>query len=219
MKLLFSLLFFSLFLAACGSPEGQEVKSGDAVSTEDIVKKEASSQYLVDPAKSKVIWEGGKATGTHTGELPVLNGQLIVVTEDSRLVAGQFAMDLRQMTNTDLPEDKAKELVGHLKSADFFEVEKYPMIQFDVSSVQRDPGEGHTHTILGNLTMKGKVRSVKIPANFTIADGVLTASTPKFTIDRTEWDVSYGSGVLGTAQDKIIYDEIGLQIELVANQE
>jgi hypothetical protein len=38
--------------------------------------------------------------------------------------------------------------------------------------------------------------------------------TPSFTIDRTQWEVMYDAGILGTAKDDIISDEIGLQINL-----
>lgn len=221
MKPLFSLLFLSLFLAACGGSEGTEVTSGEAVDENtSTVKSEASTQYLVDPSASMVIWEGTKVVGGgHTGEIPVENGQLIVKNEDNSLVAGQFVLDLRKMTNTDLPADKAKDLLGHLSAPEFFDVAKYPMVNFNLVSIEPVQADDHTHLLLGNLTMKGKERSVKIPATVTVDGDKLMANTPKFTIDRNDWGVSYGNSILESAKDKIISDELGLEIKLVANRD
>ncbi|WP_197493981.1 YceI family protein [Lewinella sp. 4G2] len=222
MKHLFSLLFLSVFIVACGGPEGQEVTAGEAIEEgTEVVKSEASTQYLVDPTASKIMWEGTKVIGGgHTGEIPVENGQIIVTNEGQRIVGGQFAMDLRKMTNTDMPADEGGDkLIGHLKAPDFFDVAKYPMATFDLKSVQPKEGEEYTHELMGNLTLKGIAKSVKIPATVTFADGKLMAKTPKFTIDRNEWGISYNNSTFDLAKDRIISDEIGLQIDLVANED
>ena len=224
MKQIFSLLFFSLFIVACGGPAGEEVDSGEAVATDDGQSKDVPSmQYLVDPTASKVTWEGSKLIGGgHTGEIPVENGQIIVTKSDNKIVAGRFAMDLRNLTNTDLKADEGRDkLVGHLQSEDFFDVAKYPMANFDLASINKVEGKAHTHEFLGNLTLKGQSRSVTIPANIEMKDNQMHVTTPQFVIDRTEWGVSYGSGGLGLdlAKDKIINDEVGLKIDLVANAE
>ena len=69
---------------------------------------------------------------------------------------------------------------------------------------------------MGNLTLKGITKSVTIPATVNMTENKLMASTPQFTIDRTEWNVMYGSSGLGLAKDKIINDRVGLSIELQA---
>ncbi len=219
---LFSLLSLGLVFSACGGSEGQEVSAGDAITADEAgnVQNKPSTQYLVDPAASTVVWEGTKVVGGgHTGTIPVENGQLIVTDGDNKLVAGQFALDLRNMTNTDLPEEDAKKLLGHLQSPDFFDVAQYPMINFDLKRIEEAQGKDYSHELTGNLKMKGKERSVTLPANVTIDGGKLTAKTPKFTIDRNDWGVSYGNSITEKVKDNIISDEIGLEIELVANQE
>lgn len=220
MKQLFLLPFLTLMLFACGGPEGQEVTSGDAVDTDEAgtMTTRASQEYAVIPGSSKIIWEGTKIVGGgHTGEFPVEFGQMVVA--DGQVVAGQFSMDLRKMTNTDMPADEGGDkLVGHLKSADFFDVEKYPMAQFVLAGVSPTAGGEYSHELVGNLTLKGKTRSVKIPANITIDGDKMMANTPKFTIDRNEWDITYGNSTLDIAKDKMISDEVGLEIKLVANK-
>ena len=218
----FTLLFAVALFAACGGPEGTEVESSAAeaeTSTTEMVK---AAQYVIDASASTINWEGGKLIGGgHNGTLGITDGQIMVAGD--RLVGGKFAIDLRKLENLDIDDAEGKaKLEGHLKSADFFDVENYPMADFVITNVQPAAAgaeDGVTHNITGNLTMKGKSRSVTIPAVVSMDGKQLKASTPAFTIDRTEWGVEYGSGSLeGIAKDNIINDEIGLQIMLVANQ-
>lgn len=222
MKAIFSTLLLSCLFFACGGPEGVEAETGEAVADDPNteVRTEASTQYLVDPTRSKIIWEGTKVIGGgHQGEIPVENGQLIVTNADKRLVAGQFAMDLRKMTNTDLPEEKAAQLIGHLQDGDFFEVEKYPMVNFDLKRIEPSESDEYTHELTGNLTMKGKVNAITIPATIEITNDQLIAKTPRFTIDRNDWGVSYNNSLTAPAKDAVISDDIGLEIELYANRD
>lgn len=216
----FTLLLLVAFFAACGGPEGTEVEASDAVDT-DATKTEmmASTMYNVDASASTVNWEGSKPGGSHTGTIPVNDGQLIVA--DGKIVGGKFSMDVRQLTNTDLPADEGGDkLVGHLKSADFFDVEKYPMAQFEIARVQPATGtEGVTHEITGNLTLKGVTKAVTIPANVSMDGNMIKADTPPFVIDRMDWGIEYGNGsIAGLAQDKVIADEVGLELMIVAKK-
>jgi len=220
MKQFFFLLTLASFLTACAGPEGEAVTSSAAEDETTKTQMVASAQYNVDASASVVNWEGAKLAGTHTGTIPVTDGQLIVAK--GTIVGGKFAMDLRQLTNTDMPAaEGGDKLVGHLKSADFFDVDNHPMANFTITKVQAVKGgeNGQTHDITGNLTLKGETRSVTIPAMVSMEGSMLKASTPKFTIDRMDWGVEYGNGgIADLAKDKVINDEVGLEITLVANK-
>lgn len=216
----FTLLFFAALITACGGAEGTAVEATDAVDAEGGISTEmASTVYNLDAAASTVTWEGAKIVGSaHTGGIPVTAGTIVIA--DDKIVAGRFTMDVRGLTNADLPEDKAVKLVGHLKSADFFDVEKFPMAQFEVTNVQPVTDiEGVTHNITGNLTLKGVAKSITIPANVSMDGDMVTATTPQFTINRMDWGVEYGNGsIAGIAQDNIISDDVGLQLNIVAKK-
>jgi polyisoprenoid-binding protein YceI len=126
---------------------------------------------------------------------------------------------MNSIANSDLTAENGKEkLEGHLKTGDFFETEKYPTGKFEITSVSAASGvEDATHLIEGNLTMKGVTKSVKLPAHVAITDSKITAVTPAFTINRTEWGITFKSGIIGTVKDKSINDEIGLVISLAAD--
>lgn len=216
----FNALFFALSMtmlvfACADAPEGQKVEANEAVGTETMEASSEAMTYVVDTETSEINWVGSKPSGQHMGHVDLQNGELLV--ENEKLVGGTFVLDMNTISDHDLEgEDKGK-LEGHLKTGDFFEVEKFPTATFEITSVEpvTDVPDA-THQITGNLTMKGTTKSVTLPAKVEMTEEGLMASTPKFTINRTEWGVNFKSGILGVPKDKAIHDEIGLQITLNA---
>ena len=212
-----NILFLSLalFLVACGgAPEGEKVEAQDAVETTEAAP--ASVTMMVNTDASTINWVGAKFTGDqHTRTINISEGKLMA--EGSDLVGGTFVIDMNTIKNTDLPEDKQGKLVGHLTSGDFFETEKYPKATFEITEVKAVEGKpDQTHEITGNFTMKDVTKSITIPATITMGENGLSAKTPQFVIDRTAWNVMYGSTAAGVLKDKAIQNEIALQINLAA---
>ena len=220
MKFLNQFLFFLLagsLLTACNSgAEGEKVEAGDAVANVSVAGE--GTRYAVDASASSINWTGSKPTGNHMGTLNITDGFLTAT--DNTITGGEFNLDMTSITVTDLEGEQKASLEGHLKTGDFFEVEKYPTGKFVIVSATPVSGKpGVTHEITGNLTMKGITKSVTIPAQVAMRGDVISAVAPDFKIDRTQWNVQYNSpGLASTAKDKIIYDEIGLNLELKAQQ-
>lgn len=205
-------------LAACGNaPAGEKVEAEEAVETPAETSTTAIS-YNVDTEASQVNWIGAKPTGAqHTGFIKLNSGKLLV--ENGNITGGSFEIDMNSIAVLDdMPEDKKARLEGHLKTGDFFEVENFPTGKFEIASATPVEGvEGVTHNVTGNLTMKDITKSVTIPVKVELTESGLMASTPSFTINRTEWDVMYNSGVIGTVKDKLINDDVALTLELSAS--
>lgn len=220
-KLLFFVSLLS-FMAACNNaPKGEKVEAEDAVETPSTpattADQKGSATYKLQNQVSQVIWTGSKlAGGQHNGTVSFQSGE--VNLSDGQLVGGKFVLDMNSITNLDQKAGEGKEkLEGHLKSGDFFEVEKFPTGEFEITNVSAVSGQDeYTHNITGNLTLKGITKSITVPAKVTIAPPQLNAVTPQFVIDRTQWDVKFKSGLLGTAKDQIINDEVGLKLIIVA---
>jgi len=212
------LFLFALtgFLFACGGPEGENVEAGDAVEDTDTASAEAVT-YTVDTENSVIQWTGSKPTGaTHNGIVKLQGGMLMV--EDGQLVDGEFTVDMTSIEDQDLTDaDKKGKLEGHLASDDFFAVEQFPTAKFVITGVTPASGEGITHRIEGNLTMRDSTKSITIPANVAISGGEFSAVTPAFNIDRKKWNVMYNSSsMVDRAKDEFINDEINLVIDLKA---
>lgn len=209
-NLLIAVMAMTLIVACKNTPEGEAAKVGEA-QTEAAAPAAAKTFNVTG---GTVYWVGTKVTGQHNGTIDVSGGSVDV--KDGNIASGEFTIDMASIKNADLDDESKAKLVGHLQSADFFNVAEHATGKFAIVSVTPSASEDVTHTITGNLTLKGITKSITIPANVVVMGDKLTAVTPKFTINRTDWDVKYGSGIIGTAADKIIHDDISLNIELSA---
>ena len=73
----------------------------------------------------------------------------------------------------------------------------------------------------GNLTLKGTSKNVEIPVTYSMNDdqSTLKIESEPFTIDRTDWNVNYGSkSVFDDLKDKFVNDEIEITFMLQAKK-
>ncbi|CAM4232305.1 YceI family protein [Gillisia hiemivivida] len=156
--------------------------------------------------ESNVTWTGKKVTGSHTGTIQLKSGFFHM--EDQNLVGGEFVIDMTSLTNTDLSGENKQKLEGHLKSEDFFGVEKHPTAKLVITSVA-SKGNG-TYGVVGNLTIKNITKPITF--DLEMKNNVANA---KLSIDRSKYDVKYGSGsFFDDLGDKTIYDNFDLEVNL-----
>lgn len=166
--------------------------------------------YKVKTSESKVFWKGYKVTGEHSGTVNIKDGKLEF--DNGFLSGGSFSIDMASLKVTDLSGGPATKLEGHLKSPDFFGVQNHPTANFKVTKVisRGTPG---SYKIVGDLTIKETTKEIKFQAQ--LSDDKKTA-TAKITIDRSDFNVRYGSGsFFDGLGDKTIYDEFDLEVTLV----
>ena len=174
-----------------------------------------ATDYKVDTATSNIVWTGYKVTGQHTGNVKVKSGSLAVT--DGKLTGGSFEVDMNSITCTDMQGEYGDKLLGHLKSEDFFGTAKYPTAKYVITKAIPTDSKGN-YKIVGNMTIKWTTKEVKFNANVSEKDGTVTA-TGKMTIDRSEFEVKYGSGsFFDGLGDKTIYDDFDLNIALSAKK-
>ncbi len=215
-------LFFGAFVAVLFTACQNSASTDTAATTEAAQPTTeqatpAAGTLPVNVQNSIIEWVGTKPTGSsHNGTIKLQSGELTVA--DGNLTAGKFVIDMNSLANADLPAGEKGDLEGHLKDADFFEVAKHPTGTFEITGVQPLTGDanGATHTVSGNLTLKGISKPIRFPAKVAVDGGKVMAETPEFTINRTEWDIKYHSGIVGTVKDKLIDDNVKLKIKLEA---
>lgn len=167
----------------------------------------------VSKTESQVRWEASKVTGTHWGYVPLKNATLDY--SGGKIKGGSFDMDMVNLTVEDLTDAKSKgNLTGHLKSDDFFSVEKFNTSTFKITEAKSS--NGTDYTITGNLTIKGITQKVSFPAKVSVAGKKVTA-TGQIKFDRTKFEIKFRSGrYFPDLADKMIYDEVKLDVKLVA---
>lgn len=226
MKHLKLLAFVALIGAtafSCKNPTGDRAKTADALKAAALENYEA---YTVNLDESMVEWVGTKPTGQHNGTTSLSEGILKVY--EGQIVGGKFTIDLTSIVVLDITDAGMNaRLLGHLKSADFFEVETWPTAEFEIVTVdakgaataQAETGVVPTHTITGNLTMKGITKAISFDAQVETTEGIVSAKTVRFLIDRTDWGVNYGSNkIFDNLKDNFIHDDMALTIRLVAEK-
>jgi polyisoprenoid-binding protein YceI len=209
------MLFGVMFIfAGCGNKDSVKTGGEKEVKT----STEGASVYNIDPAASKVEWIGKKVTGQHNGTVNVASGELNV--SNNELEAGKINLDMNSITVLDLTDAESNgKLTGHLKSDDFFSVEKNPTATFEITNVEKvSDDKGNNYKIDGNLTIKGITKNISFPANVSINDQTITAKAD-FDIDRTQWDIKYGSGKFFEGLgDKMIDDNFNIKFNITANK-
>jgi polyisoprenoid-binding protein YceI len=196
----------------CGK-KNQEVstESGAAANTLDG----SGDTYLVDTVASVIEWIGGTPTNyKHTGNLRLKDGKF--TANENRLTSGKFTISINSINNLDQSGKDKSNLEEHLKNSDFFEVEKFPFGQFEITQTKTD---STGQKVIGNLTLKGKTNTIEIPVTLLIDENKISAETPEFVIDRTKWGIVYQSGIIGTLKDDLINDEIIIKLKIVANKQ
>lgn len=182
-----------------------------------VTANAAVNNLTVDPANSSLNWTAKKFGGQHNGTVKLAKGTLSV--NGKKLVGGSFTMDMTSITDVDITNaDFNKKLTDHLRSEDFFSVEKNPTSTFKITKAtpiaNAKAGEAN-YNITGDLTIKGISNAVSFPATVKL-NGNNAEAVAKIEIDRTKYDIKYRSALLGTAADKIIDDTFTIDVKLVA---
>lgn len=193
-------------LVACEDPAKDKPKAGVAAPVElGAQGAAADTQTLAfSAADSKVEFVGAKVTGKHDGSFGQFTGTVKLVSGDP--TKSQVSVDIDTASIT---ADVAK-LTGHLKSPDFFDVEKFPKARFESTSVKAGGEKGATHTVTGNLEIRGVKKSISFPATIK-AEAGKTSVDAEFSINRKDFGLNYPGKV-----DDLIRDDVLIKLTIRA---
>lgn len=206
----FLLVSASVFIISCGKDKPVTSESNDVLTTNN------GQIYVIDTMNSKAEWKGFKVVKSdntsHIGTLKFESGEVTV--KDNKLESGQFVIDMTSIENEDLKDAESNgKLLGHLKSADFFDVEKFPTASFEITKISEAPSGSDYNTVLdGNLTLKGITKPAVFNANVKIKDGELTIATEPKDINRDEFGIIFQM----PAAEGLIKNEINVQMKVKA---
>jgi len=170
-----------------------------------------AQEFTVIPEKSILRWTGKKVGKDHTGTLSLKEGSFTI--RDGKIVGGNFVIDMKSIVNDDVTDREMNaKLVGHLKSADFFNVEAFPTATLKLH--ESLPTNSNEATVTGDLTIKG----ITHPVTFTVKrTGMVFQSV--VTFDRSLYNVRFASGkFFENLGDNAIEDQIPLSVTLVTKQ-
>jgi len=155
-------------------------------------------QFTLSGNNTTIKFVGTKKNGRHDCGVKEMTGTANVEGTDPATLKVSVDLDM----NT-IYADVAK-LTNHLKSPDFFGVKSNPKAKFVSSKVEKS---GDAYKITGDLTMCGQTKSISFPATIAVNGGTLKLSS-KFKIDRTQWGMMYGRGMID--------DEVAISVSISA---
>ena len=167
----------------------------------------------VSSESSTIKWIGSKIASSHEGNVNIQKGSLAI--DHGTLVGGEFSIDMNSIVCTDLEPNKGgNKIVKHLKNEDFFNVNEFPLAYVKIIRAVR--GTSNTYKIIADLTIKGITKPITFQADVNI-NGKNFLATANMKIDRTKWDIKYGSGsFFDNLGDRAILDDIEFDIYLLS---
>jgi polyisoprenoid-binding protein YceI len=207
-----------IFTACQNAPKADKAEATEA----QQVQQTTGNIYKADLAQSHIEFIGTKPTGKHHGTFLLKSGELTV--DGGNVSGGKFVIDINSLKTDDQDSAGNAKLGGHLLSSDFFDGTKHPEATFEITAVKAGTDttgskeivmKDATHTVTGNLTLKGVSKSISFPAKLAVSDASVTADA-NFNIDRTQWNLSYGNDK--SLGDHFIHPEVNIQLHIVANK-
>jgi polyisoprenoid-binding protein YceI len=175
--------------------------------------------YRIDVEKSALEWIGRNLNNRHHGRITVREGELVI--SNGLPTTGSIVLDMTTITNLDLEDQYwSNLLLAHLKSEDFFAVQRFPDASFRLTGWQPQEGgasEAPSGIAGGELTIRDVTRFISFPAIVAPQqDGTIKAHAV-LDIDRTLWNVCYGSGKLFERLGMhLVHDIISLELFILA---
>ncbi|TYA52381.1 YceI family protein [Formosa maritima] len=166
----------------------------------------AQTEMPINTSKSSINWKGSMLFnfGEHYGTTQFKEGK--ITKSNNKITGGTFTVDMNTIVNTD--GNYSEDLINHLKNEDFFDVKKHPISSLVITKVSYyDNGSLRMDA---NLTIKGISKPIMFDAK--LIDN--TKMIAKFKIDRTEWNIRYGSKDKVSVKDYAISDAIEFEVEL-----
>jgi polyisoprenoid-binding protein YceI len=151
-------------------------------------KPAALAPGVISPQNTRITFVGTKPGDKHNGGFKAFSGSIKPIDGDITKSTITVEIDTDSLW-TDEPSQK---LTRHLKSPDFFDVQKYPKASFVSKEIRAEAKDGNTHVITGDLTLHGTTKPITIPARLkeTTAGDALTIDGT-FTIDRTQFGIAF----------------------------
>ena len=204
---LFSSIALAVVIASCGN---EQKPAEEATSSTEATGEETAYTISTD-STSHVIWKGVMlGVKEHTGLINFTEGKL--TAKGNQLTGGTFTVDMKSIKVTDKNYDEksgygVNKFLGHIASADFFDVENSPAATFTITSVT-----GNEAT--GTLKIRGKENTETLKnISITENNGTINAKGT-LTFDRKKYDVVYDTG----AKDMIISNDVALEIAMTGKK-
>ncbi len=195
----------SVVLAGCDDPAKNASKATTVEPVATTTNQSAAAtiaaqgavKYGFDQGASKVTWVGSKVTGKHDGGFGTFKGTVDVVDGAPEKSKVDVQIDAESLTSD------TEKLTGHLKSPDFFDVKAHPKATFVSTEIKKGGENGATHTVTGNLTIKGITKTISFPATVAVSGDTANVDA-EFAINRRDFSLNYAGMPNDLIRDNVV---------------
>jgi len=217
MKQIISIITFTIY-ACIGCKNPPKADSAKITAMQEAQHESKGYEYKADIQKSNVQFTGVTPVRGEHGTLSLREGVLTI--SEKNIAGGHFIIDVTSLKAFDDNGSANEKYQGHLKSPDFFDAEKFPTANFEITKVQpistKDTTlvmKDATHLVSGNLTIRDVTKGISFPARINFESGNIIADA-SFNIDRMQWGINYN--IDKSKGPKYIKPEINLKLHLEA---
>lgn len=139
--------------------------------------------YLVDPEHSQIRFHAVSRFMDADGSFRRFGGELWLDEARPETVSARLTIEVASLDTGIELRDR------HLRSDDFFDVERHPQATFVTSAVRR---EGERFIVSGDLAIRGVARAIVVPVTVTGGEGAIRI-VGEFVLNRQEFGVAYRS--------------------------
>jgi polyisoprenoid-binding protein YceI len=169
-----------------------------------------TSVWQIDPVHSLVEFSvRHMMISTVKGRFPGVSGTIVDVADDPTRSSVEVQIDPASITTADDRRD------GHLRSADFFDVENHPTITFKSTRIE---GTRDQFTLTGDLTIRDQTRSVTLDASFNgfgkNQAGELASFSAQTKLNRKDFGLNWNVGL--ETGGVLVSDQFKVEIEVQA---
>ena len=169
----------------------------------------ATTNWTIDPTHSEIGFKVKHMMFTNvSGKFEKYEGTIVSENENFENATIEFSADIDSINTGNADRD------NHLKSADFFNGDSNPKLQFKSSSFAK---KNDDYELAGDLSINGVTKFVQLPAEFS---GLMTdpwgntkaGLNVSGKINRKDWGLNWNSAL--ETGGVLVSDEVRLNIEI-----
>lgn len=171
----------------------------------------ATTTYNIDNTHSSVGFKIRHLVSKSAGRFSTFSGTIVADRADLTRSSIELTIDANSI-DTDNENRN-----GHLKSADFFDVEKFPSIVFKSTKIEKTDGDAYAVT--GDFTMHGVTKSISVPVKVlgvTEGPGSMAGFEANFTINRKDYGIEWNKAL--DAGGFVLGDEVEVSITIESRE-
>ncbi len=172
----------------------------------------AQDTYTIDPVHSSIAFKVKHMMVSDVkGEFETFSGTIKLDPKNPENSSVEVTIEAASVSTNNEKRD------GHLKSADFFDVEKFPALTFKSKKVEK---KGDQWVATGDLTMHGVTKEIELPFTLSgpmaIGPGSVLGVSASTELNRQDYGVSWNKSL--DAGGVVVSDKVRIELEVEAKK-